>query len=58
MEQEKDAIIADLRQKLDNMESDYEKILHVSFNTRQFKHTLWQQYAFESLHVYENTHLR
>ncbi|KAG7480180.1 hypothetical protein JOB18_045295 [Solea senegalensis] len=28
MEQEKDATIADLRHKLDNMEIDYEKILH------------------------------
>lgn len=54
MEQEKDAIIADLRQKLDNIESDYEKILHVSFNTSQFNHTVWQQYAFENLHVYKN----
>nr|XP_043887720.1 coiled-coil domain-containing protein 153 isoform X2 [Solea senegalensis] len=31
MEQEKDATIADLRHKLDNMEIDYEKILHPHF---------------------------
>lgn len=35
-EQEKDATIADLQHKMDNMESDYEKILHVSCNGRQF----------------------
>lgn len=33
-EQEKDATIADLQHKLDNMEKDYEKILHVSCNGR------------------------
>ncbi len=33
VEQEKDATIADLQHKLDNMETDYEKILHVSCNT-------------------------
>ena len=32
MEQEKDATIAELQHKLDNMETDYEKILHVSCN--------------------------
>uniref|UniRef100_A0A3Q4H1T0 Dynein regulatory complex protein 12 n=1 Tax=Neolamprologus brichardi TaxID=32507 RepID=A0A3Q4H1T0_NEOBR len=32
-EKEKDAIIADLRQKLDNMESDYEKILHETLDS-------------------------
>ena len=32
MEQEKDATIAELQHKLDNMETDYEKILHVSRN--------------------------
>lgn len=36
VEQEKDAAIADLQHKLDNMETDYEKILHVSCNTGQF----------------------
>lgn len=30
LEEEKDAAIRDLQHKLDNMESDYEKILHVS----------------------------
>lgn len=30
VEREKDAAIADLQHKLDNMETDYEKILHVS----------------------------
>lgn len=30
VEQEKDATIADLQHKLENMETDYEKILHVS----------------------------
>lgn len=35
MEQEKDAIIADLQYKLDNMETDYEEVLHVSFSTSQ-----------------------
>lgn len=34
VEQEKDATIADLQHKLENMETDYEKILHVSW---QFK---------------------
>ncbi|XP_013130226.1 dynein regulatory complex protein 12 isoform X1 [Oreochromis niloticus] len=33
VEQEKDAIIADLRQKLDNIESDYEKILHETLDS-------------------------
>lgn len=33
VEQEKDITIADLQHKLDNMERDYEKILHVSCNT-------------------------
>ncbi len=32
VEQEKDATIADLNHKLDNMETGYEKILHVSYN--------------------------
>lgn len=30
MEREKDATIDDLQHKLDNMETDYEKVLHVS----------------------------
>lgn len=30
LQQEKDTTIADLQNKLDNMETDYEKILHVS----------------------------
>ncbi|XP_026194640.1 coiled-coil domain-containing protein 153 [Anabas testudineus] len=33
MEQEKDAIICDLRHKLDNMETDYEKILHETLDS-------------------------
>lgn len=33
MEQEKDATIVDLQHKLDNMETDYVKVLHVSCNT-------------------------
>lgn len=33
MEQEKEAALADLQHKLDNMETDYEKILHVSVGT-------------------------
>uniref|UniRef100_A0A3P8T2D3 Dynein regulatory complex protein 12 n=1 Tax=Amphiprion percula TaxID=161767 RepID=A0A3P8T2D3_AMPPE len=37
VEQEKDAIIVDLQHKLDNLETDYEKILIVSCNIRQFK---------------------
>lgn len=35
VEQEKDATIADLQHKLDNMETEYEKILHVSCNTNE-----------------------
>lgn len=30
MEQEKEVALAELQHKLDNMETDYEKILHVS----------------------------
>lgn len=37
LEQEKDATICDLQHKLDNMEADYEKVLHVSCNTSQIK---------------------
>lgn len=37
MEQDKDAKIADLQNRLDNMETHYEKILHVSSNTNQVK---------------------
>lgn len=37
MEQEKDTAMNDLQHKMDNMETDYEKILHVSCNTKQFK---------------------
>lgn len=37
VEQEKDSTIADLQHKLDNMETDYEKILHVSCNHRVYK---------------------
>ncbi|TDH14947.1 hypothetical protein EPR50_G00026060 [Perca flavescens] len=33
MQQEKDAIIADLQHKLDNMETDYEKILHETLDS-------------------------
>lgn len=33
MEQEKETALADLQHKLDNMETDYEKILHVSVST-------------------------
>ncbi|KAI3354296.1 hypothetical protein L3Q82_018828 [Scortum barcoo] len=40
MEQEKDATIADLKHKLDNMETDYERILHVSCNTYKKLETL------------------
>lgn len=42
MEQEKDATICDLRHKMDNMETDYEKVLHVSYDTNQIKaNTNW-----------------
>lgn len=37
VQQEKDATVNDLQHKLDNMETDYEKILHVSCNTDHFK---------------------
>lgn len=37
MEQDKDAKIADLQHRLDNMETHYEKILHVSSNINQVK---------------------
>lgn len=40
VEQEKDAAIAELQNKLDNMETGYEKILHVSYNKDQFKQEL------------------
>lgn len=33
MEEEKESALADLQHKLDNMETDYEKILHVSYST-------------------------
>lgn len=36
-EQHKDATIADLQHKLDNMETHYEKILYVSSSTNQVK---------------------
>lgn len=42
VEQEKDVTIADLQHKLDNMETNYEKILHVSYNMGQFKWKLIQ----------------
>lgn len=34
LEKDKDATVADLQHKLDNMDADYEKILHVSCTTR------------------------
>ena len=37
VEREKDATVADLQHKLDNMETDYEKILHVSCKHRLYK---------------------
>lgn len=40
MEEEKDATIVDLLHKLDNMETDCEKILHVSCNIVQFNSKL------------------
>lgn len=37
MEQEKEATICDLHHKMDNLETDYEKVLHVSYDTNQIK---------------------
>lgn len=36
MEQEKETALVDLQFKLDNMETDYEKILHVSVAAVQY----------------------
>lgn len=48
-EQEKDATIADLQHKLDSMETDYEKILHVSCNGGRFSLKLIQSDLKEAL---------
>ena len=43
VEQEKDAVIADLQHKLDSLETDYERVLHVSCNTSWFKSRVIQR---------------